>query len=151
MAAVALLCLGLGFSLGRFLPRAAAADLSRPEVPGPRRPGPIEAPKGALSAEKETEELSTLAFALLRFPASQRDEAGRAAEYLRAHGVESARIRLLVTEKTKRELWVVLAYTPSREAAESVLAELRKVPASSIWPELKRTIDELPPTKLLPL
>lgn len=149
MAAVALLCLGIGFSLGRFLPGRQEVDLNRPEATGPRRPGPIDAGKGALPAEKETEQLSTVAFELLRFYPSQRSEAARAAEYLRAHGVDTARIQRSST-KAVANIWVVFAYVPSPDQAEAVLAKLKAVPSSSSWPKLKEKIQSLTPNSLHP-
>src|SRR5690606_38188401 len=88
VAAVGLAALGVGFALGRFLPRAEApVDLTvRSETSGPRRPGPVEAKTspGAgpaasptasaaddLPKEKWEEVVSKRWFEVLRFPASQ--------------------------------------------------------------------------------
>src|SRR5690606_32262175 len=143
--------LGVGFALGRFLPRAEApVDLTvRSETSGPRRPGPVEAKTspGAgpaasptasaaddLPEEKWEEVVSKRWFEVLRFPASQRMEAARAASFLRAHGVETTRIRKFVTEQTKQNVWSVVAYATPELRASDLLARLREVPATRTWP-----------------
>jgi hypothetical protein len=164
LAAVALVSLGAGFLLGRFLPSsAAAATLTVGQGADPLRPGPIEgegadagarrpAPRpgaGELSAEKEEETLSTHFFRLLTFSVDQRAEAAQAATYLRASGVDSVRIRKFETTAVdKREVWVVLAYVTSREAAADVLAKLQTVPATRTWPSLAPAIAKLTVTDL---
>ncbi len=148
VAAVGLLALGVGFTLGRFLPRAETTpDLASRGTEGaaPRRPGPLDADKpapGAIAAEKEEEILSNLFFDLLRFSAPQRAEAAQAATFLRANGVDTARIRKLPT-KSKVDVWVVLTYAPTRPAASEVLTKLRAVPASRAWPTLATDIGRL--------
>jgi hypothetical protein len=156
VAAVGLLALGAGFALGRFLPRGGAGPelVTRVDGNAPRRPGPVETKQvgpapGELGPEKEEEILSNLFFQLLRFDdVAQRAEAAAAATYLRANGVETARIRKFQTKASKRDVWVVLAYAPTAAAAAEVLTKLQAVRASRTWPLLateiaKRTVKDL--------
>ena len=147
VSAVALLALGVGFALGRFLPKAPAAPelAARTESTAPRRPGPVEAQKpalGELTAEKEEESLSNRWFRLLQFDAPQRADAAPAATFLRANGVETARIRKFPLRADKREAWFVMAYVVAPETPQTLLAKLKAVPASRI-PDLSRRLGKL--------
>lgn len=150
LAALALVCLGTGFVLGRFLPRTGESATLAARGEDPRRPGPVApaAPAtsspaaGELPAEKEEEILSNLWFQTLLFPAPQRAEAAQVATFLRASGVETARLRKFQT-KSKRDVWVVLAYALSHQTAPTVLAQLEAVPATRTWPSLASEIAKL--------
>lgn len=159
LAAVALVSLGVGFALGRFLPQAqAASDLAaRGEGSAPRRPGPIDGPgehakeaakpwpgPGAgIAAEKEEEILSNRFYRLLQFESAQRAQAVQAASHLLAHGVDTARIRKFNSQANGRELWLVVAYAVAPATAASLLAKLKAVPASRTWSNLTARLGKL--------
>ena len=151
LAGVAVVCLGIGWGLGRWLPRADAVspDLAaRGEVSKggaePRRPGPLEATPGQLSPEKEVEILSNQFFVLLQFAAPQAEEAARAAAYLRAQGVDTARVRKFQTKVDKTDIWAVLAYVVAKDTA-GTLAKLKEVPPSRSWSRLAARLQDLKP------
>ncbi len=156
LVAVALAFLGVGYGLGRWLPRADAGgqDLAargggqpQPQVQEPRRPGPLAATPGQLSPEKEAEILSNAFFMLLQFGAPQAEEAVRAAAYLRAQGVETARARKFQTAVDKTEIWAVIAYVVANDVA-GTLGKLKVVPPSRVWPRLTALIPQLRPESL---
>ncbi|MEZ5962679.1 MAG: hypothetical protein R3F56_02420 [Planctomycetota bacterium] len=159
LAAVALLCLGTGFALGRFLPRGPdAATLNAQNTnaqntnarnderlrPGPVAPAsqnPATGPVGdELSAEKEEEVLSNRFYYLLSSPA--RSEAAQVASYLRAHGVGTARIRKF---DEKGGVWTVFAYANEESPGPRLYEAIKAVPPPRTWPTLSLTIGRLKP------
>lgn len=147
LAGVAVVCLGVGWGLGRWLPRGEAVgpDLAargeagkggaEPRRPGPLGPGAAASALGQLSPEKEVEILSNRFFVLLQFAAPQAEEAARAAAYLRAQGVDTARVRKLQTKADKADIWNVLAYVVADDVA-GTRSKLAKVDASGVWKPL---------------
>lgn len=154
LAGVAVVCLGIGWGLGRWLPRgdAASPDLAaraeagkgaaEPRRPGPLGPGAAEVASGQLSPEKEVEILSNRFFVLLQFAAPQAEEAARAAAYLRAQGVDTARVRKLQTKADKTDVWNVLAYVVADDVA-GTRSKLAKVAPSRAWLPLSRRLQEI--------
>lgn len=154
LAGVAVVCLGIGWGLGRWLPRSDAVgpDLAARGEAGkggaePRRPGPLgsgaaEAAAGQLSPEKEVEILSNRFFVLLQFAAPQAEEAARAAAYLRAQGVDTARVRKLQSKADKADIWNVLAYVVADDVA-GTRSKLAKVTPSEAWKPLSRRLQEV--------
>ena len=153
IAAVALLALGVGFALGRFLPRAEVSPqlVTRPEG-APRRPGPVqdqqvvkpgELAPGQLANEKEEESLSKRWFRLLTYSASQRATAAQAAAYLRGNGVDTARIFNGKVAADGRAVWAVVAYAVAPDTTATLLAKLKAVPSSDKWSGLNPRLDGL--------
>lgn len=144
LAAVALLCLGAGFMLGRFLPRGVASATLDARGDEPRRPGPVPQPSasetaqpdpGELPAERVEEILSNRFFWVLKpLTFSARQESARLAAHLRSSGVDTARIRPF--NDGPSVVWMVCAYETEQVTAATLLAKLAAVPATPTWPSL---------------
>jgi hypothetical protein len=141
IAATILASLGVGLLVGRAMPRTPATTELQARSPAPQRPGPVGAPADAGRDDKDAERLSSFFYPVLRFDVSERQRAAAAAAYLRANGVETARIHEFKVQGQPK--WVVVAYAASVEDGSAVLARLRAVAPSKDWPQLGEAVQAI--------
>ncbi|MEM7204265.1 MAG: hypothetical protein AAF628_28660 [Planctomycetota bacterium] len=158
LAGLAFACLAVGFLLGRL---TAGGD-PRNELRMPAATPPTVFPQsptsgpGGLRPDQEVATLSSFFFILEVYPQPQRAKASQLAAWLRQNGVEEARIRSHST-KTGKDVWIVLVYVieeATEEAlsgAETVLEQLRALPAPPFEPEFPQVVQKLSVAKLMKL
>ena len=129
LVALLLLALGGGFLLGRTTAGAKGSDeLRTGNKTAKLMPGRL-TPKGGssdLGLQNEVETLSQYCYLMLVYRDSQRAQASQMAEYLRDHGLETARIRPGSNKKTGSPIWVVVVYVLDKD--RSYVDEIKAVP-----------------------
>ena len=138
LAAMLLVALGSGFLVGRGTASAASiegqeelrAGVPRTELKEPSLLEDRTSRVGSsdLGLQKDVETLSPFFYVVLNYPESEGNKATQLAEYLRTHGLDTARIRTFPSSTSGLPLWVVVVYVADREDQDGYRERLLSVP-----------------------
>lgn len=157
---LALACLAVGFLLGRGTGNAQAAGSLDTKAPATQEAQKPQAPehlpsldavvKGApdLSIQEEIKELSDTFFLVVAYPVPEpkrlyavRQRASELAHYLRQHGIDTARIKIM-EPAGGGSAWAVLVYVPDRTQQQTYLDRLLAVTPPSFEPAFAERLKE---------
>jgi len=161
LAAVAFLCLGVGYLLGDafpMTPRTGTGEALRsgPQARTGQRPGPVTpvqkpepaANDGTLRPEVEVEPLTNQAFFLVAYEEDDRPLASDLARKLRVAGIATARpYRVWMNSKT---YWTVAAYYDGAKDKEALRKKLLEVPGPEGHPKFessRKSVPDWPPSR----